>query len=63
MLAKVHSNRENFAKGKPDYWRQREEIASTVEQKLGSQRRGSDPAPDSQARSRQSVQGESSKSL
>ncbi|XP_041822058.1 zinc finger protein Dzip1 isoform X2 [Chelmon rostratus] len=56
MLAKVHSKREKFAKGKPDYWRQREEIASTVEQKLGSQRRGSDPAPDSQARSRQSVQ-------
>ncbi|XP_070814009.1 cilium assembly protein DZIP1 isoform X2 [Chaetodon trifascialis] len=56
MLAKVHSKRESFAKGMPEYWRQREEIASSVEQKLGSQRRGSDPAPDSQARSRQSVQ-------
>ncbi|XP_051283709.1 cilium assembly protein DZIP1 isoform X4 [Dicentrarchus labrax] len=56
ILAKVHSKRDSFAKGKPDYWRQREEIASTVEQKLGGQRRGSDPAPESQARSRQSVQ-------
>nr|XP_046238017.1 zinc finger protein Dzip1 isoform X2 [Scatophagus argus] len=56
ILAKVHSKRESFAKGQPDYWRQREELASTVEQKLGSQRRGSDPAPESQTRSRQSVQ-------
>ncbi|KAM9334295.1 cilium assembly protein DZIP1 isoform 2-T2 [Symphorus nematophorus] len=56
ILAKVHSKRESFAKGAPDYWHQREEIASTVEQKLGGQRRGSDPAPESQARSRQSVQ-------
>ncbi|KAG8004590.1 Zinc finger protein Dzip1, partial [Nibea albiflora] len=35
LLAKVHSNRESFARGKPDYWHQREEIASTMEQKLG----------------------------
>ncbi|TKS66214.1 Zinc finger protein [Collichthys lucidus] len=56
ILAKVHSNRESFARGKPDYWRQREEIASTVDQKLGGERRGSDPVPESQARSRQSVQ-------
>ncbi|XP_039998510.1 zinc finger protein Dzip1 isoform X3 [Xiphias gladius] len=57
ILAKVHSKRESIAKGMPDYWRHREEIAGTVEQKLGSQRRGSDPASESQARSRQSVQG------
>lgn len=63
ILAKVHSKRESIAKGIPDYWRHREEIASTVEKKLGGERRGSDPAPESQARSRQSVQGESSKSL
>ncbi|XP_073318497.1 cilium assembly protein DZIP1 [Pagrus major] len=56
ILAKVHSDRESFAKGKPSYWRQREEIAGTVAQKLGAQRRGSDPAPESQTRSRQSVQ-------
>ncbi|XP_070712062.1 cilium assembly protein DZIP1 [Pempheris klunzingeri] len=56
ILAKVHSKRESSAKGLPDYWRHREELASMVEQKLGSQRRGSDPAPESQARSRQSVQ-------
>ncbi|XP_031708196.1 cilium assembly protein DZIP1 isoform X2 [Anarrhichthys ocellatus] len=56
ILAKVHSKRESVAKGMPDYWRQREEIASTVEQKLGGQRRGSDPAPESQTRSGQSVQ-------
>ncbi|XP_034408371.1 zinc finger protein Dzip1 [Cyclopterus lumpus] len=56
ILAKVHSKRESIAKGMPDYWRHREEIASTVEQKLGGQRRGSEPAPESQTRSRQSVQ-------
>ncbi|XP_027147581.1 cilium assembly protein DZIP1 isoform X3 [Larimichthys crocea] len=56
ILAKVHTNRDSFARGKPDYWRQREEIASTVDQKLGGERRGSDPVPESQARSRQSVQ-------
>ncbi|XP_037617986.1 zinc finger protein Dzip1 isoform X2 [Sebastes umbrosus] len=56
ILARVHSKRESVAKGMPDYWRHREELASSVEQKLGGQRRGSDPAPESQARSRQSVQ-------
>ncbi|XP_038572919.1 zinc finger protein Dzip1 isoform X3 [Micropterus salmoides] len=56
ILAKVHSKRESAAKGMPEYWHHREEIASNVEQKLGGQRRGSDPAPESQARSRQSVQ-------
>nr|XP_020443423.1 zinc finger protein Dzip1-like isoform X4 [Monopterus albus] len=56
LLAKLQSKRDSSAKGMPDYWRHREEIASTVEQKLGGQRRGSDPAPESQARSRQSVQ-------
>uniref|UniRef100_UPI0037E82C18 cilium assembly protein DZIP1 isoform X2 n=1 Tax=Semicossyphus pulcher TaxID=241346 RepID=UPI0037E82C18 len=56
LLVKVHTNQENYAKEKPGFWRQREEIASTVEQKLGGQRRGSDPAPESQTRSRQSVQ-------
>lgn len=57
ILAKVHSRRENVAKGKPEFWRRREEISSTVEQKLGSQRTGSDPAPESQTRSRPTVQG------
>ncbi|XP_054479925.1 cilium assembly protein DZIP1 isoform X1 [Anoplopoma fimbria] len=56
ILAKVHSKRESIAKGMPDYWRHREEISSSVEQKLGGQRRGSDPAPESQTRSRQTVQ-------
>ncbi|XP_034720322.1 zinc finger protein Dzip1 isoform X2 [Etheostoma cragini] len=56
ILAKVHSKRQSIAKGMPEYWRHREEIASTLERKLGGQRRGSDPAPESQARSRQSVQ-------
>jgi len=60
ILAKVHSKRESVAKGLPDYWRRREEIAGAVEQKLGGQRRGSEPAAESQARSRPSVQGESS---
>lgn len=58
ILARMRSNRDAFAKGKPDYWRQREELASDVEQKLGGQRRGSDPAPESQGRSRQTVQGQ-----
>ncbi|XP_070786515.1 cilium assembly protein DZIP1 [Enoplosus armatus] len=56
IMAKVHSKRESVAKGMPDFWRHREEIAGAAEQKLGAQRRGSDPAPESQARSRQSVQ-------
>ncbi|XP_018527128.1 cilium assembly protein DZIP1 isoform X2 [Lates calcarifer] len=56
MLAKVHSKRESVAKGMPDYWQHWEEIASTVDQKLGGQMRGSNPASESQARSRQSVQ-------
>ncbi|XP_023285632.1 zinc finger protein Dzip1-like isoform X1 [Seriola lalandi dorsalis] len=56
IMARVHSKRESIAKGMPDYWRHREDIAGTVEQKLGGQRRGSDPAAESQARSRHSVQ-------
>ncbi|XP_071320762.1 cilium assembly protein DZIP1 isoform X2 [Trachinotus anak] len=56
ILAKVNSKRESVAKGMPDYWRHREEIAGTVEQRLGGQRRGSDPAAESHTRSRQSPQ-------
>ncbi|CAJ1086980.1 zinc finger protein Dzip1 isoform X2 [Xyrichtys novacula] len=56
LLAKMHSNREDYAKGKPDFWSQREEIESTMEDKLGGQRRSSDPALESQTRTRQSVQ-------
>lgn len=63
ILARVQSKRESFAKGVPDYWRQREEISSSVDQRLGTQRRGSDPAPHSQARSRHSVQGGESTAL
>ncbi|XP_040888053.1 zinc finger protein Dzip1 isoform X3 [Toxotes jaculatrix] len=56
IMAKVESKQESYAKGVPEYWRQREDIASAVERKLGSQRRGSDPASESQARSKQSAQ-------
>ncbi|XP_035799554.1 cilium assembly protein DZIP1 isoform X2 [Amphiprion ocellaris] len=56
ILAKMHSSRESFAKTMPDYWLHREEITSVVEQKLGLQRRGSDPALQSQIRSRNTVQ-------
>ncbi|KAM7365453.1 hypothetical protein PAMP_016375 [Pampus punctatissimus] len=56
ILTKVYSKRESTAKGNPDYRRHREDLSSSVEQKLSSQRRGSDPAPESQARSRHSVQ-------
>ncbi|XP_074520972.1 cilium assembly protein DZIP1 isoform X2 [Halichoeres trimaculatus] len=56
LLAKVQSSREEAAKGRPDFWRQREEIVSSVLEKLGGGRRGSDPAPESQTKSRQSVQ-------
>lgn len=63
VLAKVQSKRESIAKTMPEYWRHREEIVNIVEQKLGGQRRGNDPAAESQARSKQSVQGESSTSL
>lgn len=57
ILAKMHLKRESIAKGMPDYWRHREDLSSSVEQKLGGQRRGSDSAPESEARSRHSVQG------
>lgn len=40
LLAKVQSKRKSFAKGKPETWRHREMIASLVEHKLFSQRRG-----------------------
>lgn len=41
ILAKVRSIRLSFAKGKPETWRHRETIASLVEHKLLSERRGS----------------------
>lgn len=50
--------RQSVVKGKLDYWRQRDEIAKTVEQKMGGHRRGSNPAPATQARFRPTVQGE-----
>eukprot|EP00064_Thunnus_orientalis_P009635 superscaffoldBa00001238_g9660 len=56
ILAKVHLKRESIAKEMPDYWRHREDLSTSVEQKLGGQRRGSDPAPESETRSRHSVQ-------
>lgn len=55
----MQSKRGSTAKGMPDYWRHREDIIHTLEQKLGEQRRGSAPASDSQARARHSVQGTS----
>ncbi|XP_041638224.1 zinc finger protein Dzip1 isoform X2 [Cheilinus undulatus] len=56
ILAKVQTDRDKFAKANPDFWRVRDELMSIAEQRLDSQRRGSDPAPVSQTRSRQSVQ-------
>ncbi|XP_033957902.1 cilium assembly protein DZIP1 isoform X1 [Pseudochaenichthys georgianus] len=56
ILAKAHSKRESAAKGMPHYWGYREEITSTVEQRVARQRRGSDPAAVSQPRARQPVQ-------
>ncbi|XP_034072900.1 LOW QUALITY PROTEIN: zinc finger protein Dzip1-like [Gymnodraco acuticeps] len=56
ILAKAHSKRESAAKGMPHYWGYREEITSTVEQRVACQRRGSDPAAVSQPRARQPVQ-------
>ncbi|KAM8903330.1 cilium assembly protein DZIP1 isoform 1-T2 [Spinachia spinachia] len=52
ILAMVHRKRESVARGMPDYWRQREEIASTAEETLARQRRDSDPAPQFQTRPR-----------
>ncbi|XP_028989115.1 cilium assembly protein DZIP1 isoform X2 [Betta splendens] len=52
ILSKVHSMRNSVAKGMSDYWLHRQEIATAVEKKLGHHRRGSDPAPETQARSR-----------
>lgn len=62
ILDKIHSKREIIAKGMPDYWLHWQEISSSVGKKLVGEKRGSDPSPEAQARSR-SVQGESSKSL
>ncbi|XP_053170451.1 cilium assembly protein DZIP1 [Scomber japonicus] len=56
LLAKVNLKRENIAKEMPEYWRHRDDLSSCVEQKLGGPRRGSDPAPESDARSRHTVQ-------
>ncbi|KAL6115502.1 dzip1 [Pungitius sinensis] len=50
ILAMMHLKRESVARGMPDYWRQRKEIASAAEEMLTHQRRGSDPAPESQTR-------------
>ncbi|XP_037318662.2 cilium assembly protein DZIP1 isoform X2 [Pungitius pungitius] len=50
ILAMMHLKRESVARGMPDYWRQRKEIASAAEETLAHQRRGSDPAPESQTR-------------
>lgn len=58
ILAKIHSEQENYAKLHPDYWRTREDIGRTLEQRLQRQIRGSDPDPKSQTRSRQTVHGE-----
>lgn len=55
ILSKVRSKQESIAKTMPDYWSHREEIMSVVEQKLGAQST-SNPAADSQARSRHSAQ-------
>ncbi|KAM9836259.1 cilium assembly protein DZIP1 [Aulostomus maculatus] len=56
ILAKVQSKRESVAKRLPDYWHNREDLESNMERKLGRQRSGSFPAPESPARSRHSVQ-------
>ncbi|XP_069577165.1 cilium assembly protein DZIP1 isoform X1 [Brachyistius frenatus] len=56
VLARVQSRREGVAKAMPDYWRHRREIAGVAERKLGGPRRGSDPAPESQARAGRPVQ-------
>ncbi|XP_067349716.1 cilium assembly protein DZIP1 isoform X3 [Channa argus] len=51
ILTKVVSKRESIAKGMPEYWLHREEIANSVEKNLGSQR-SSDPAAEPHARFR-----------
>ncbi|XP_069376950.1 cilium assembly protein DZIP1 isoform X2 [Paralichthys olivaceus] len=54
ILAKVHSKRDSVAKEMPEYWRCREEISGSVDEKMSDQTRESPPEP--QARSRHSVQ-------
>lgn len=39
LLARVGSKRGSVAKGMPDYWRVREELARSVEQRLSSEKR------------------------
>ncbi|CAK6978684.1 cilium assembly protein DZIP1 [Scomber scombrus] len=56
LLAKVNLKRENIAKEMPEYWRHLDDLSSCVEQKLDGPRRGSDPAPEPDARSRHTVQ-------
>ncbi|XP_058479046.1 cilium assembly protein DZIP1 isoform X1 [Solea solea] len=46
---KMQSEQDKTAKKMPDYWHHREELANTLEEKMGGQRRGSSPASKSQA--------------
>ncbi|XP_034462376.1 zinc finger protein Dzip1 isoform X3 [Hippoglossus hippoglossus] len=55
IMAKVHSERDRVAKGMPEYWRCREEITRSVDEKMSDQTR--EAPPETPARPRHSVRG------
>lgn len=57
LLARVGSKRGSVAKGMPDYWHVREELARSLEQRLTSERRDGNLPAESLNRTRPPAQG------
>lgn len=57
LLSRVGSERGSVAKGMPDFWHVREELARSLEQRLSSERRDGRPAAESLSRTRPPAQG------
>lgn len=57
ILAKIYSKRDGVASRMPDYWRHREDIASSIHEKMGGEKRGNNFVTEAQSGSRQPVQG------
>ncbi|XP_008323532.1 cilium assembly protein DZIP1 isoform X2 [Cynoglossus semilaevis] len=56
ILAKIYSKRDGVASRMPDYWRHREDIASSIHEKMGGEKRGNNFVTEAQSGSRQPVQ-------
>lgn len=57
LLARVGSKRGSVAKGMPDYWRVREELARSLEQRLSSEKRDGHLPAESLNKTRPPAQG------